>query len=87
MKQAREIAQLIKVLDGLRDWRKSFAESKKPFIDFMEISECTQLDGLGDGNGWEGPLIIPRELAIDMMDFAIKKTEDELTNRNVDAIE
>lgn len=85
MAELRKAAEWLSVLDQAADWRSNFAEhSKAPFIEFGQISTQTQADGMGTGRGWDGDLIIPRDVAVDMMATLERRARDELKKLGVE---
>ncbi len=84
MAELRSAADWLKVLDQAEDWLGSFRDhAKKPFIEFGEVSETTQLDGMGEGRGWDGGLIVPRDAAIGMMVWLEARAREELKKLGV----
>lgn len=85
MAQLRTAADWLRVLDQAEDWLGSFRDhAKKPFINFSDIMETTQLDGMGEGSGWDGQLIVPRDVAVEMMEGLVKRARDELAKLGVE---
>lgn len=75
---AREVAELLTRLDSIRDWKANFRDhAETPFIEFGAISTQEQADGYGTMQGWDGELILPRQMAVEMMQWA----EDLVTAR------
>ncbi len=84
MAQLRKAADWLKILDQAADWRSNFAEhTKSPFIEFGQISSQTQADGMGTGRGWDGELIVPREVAAEMMARLEERARVELKKLGV----
>lgn len=85
MAQLRSAADWLRILDQAEDWRGSFADHcKQPFIEFGNISSQTQFDGMGTGRGWDGELIVPREVAVDMMATLATRAREELKKLGVE---
>lgn len=67
MDKVRAIAEMVRVHDQAIEWRESFDDDKQLYIQFGEITGRRQIDGMGEGRGWDGDLIVPRTVAIEMM--------------------
>lgn len=84
MAQLRSAADWLKVLDQAEDWRANFADhAKTPFIEFRDICTQEQLDGMGTMRGWEGELIVPRAVAVEMMTWLAERARGELKKLGV----
>lgn len=87
MAEVRKAADLVKVHDQAADWRESFENDKhastQPYIQFGEITGRRQADGMGEGHGWDGDLIVPRPVAIEMMRWLEQHALAELEKMGV----
>ena len=68
MIEARRIAVLLGVVDGAKEFRESFEDSKKAFI---LVGDFNASDGPPHDDdsreGWEGEIWLPRDIAIETM--------------------
>jgi len=87
MAELRSAADWLRVLDQAREWRASFADKKHaadyPFIGFGEISGWDAFVDEHSGKGWDGTLMLPRSLAMEMMGWLEKRALDELKKLGV----
>ena len=88
MAELRSAATWLKVLDQAKDWRQSFEDDKhakkNPFIGFGDISGWDALADERSGSGWDGTLMMPRRLAIDMMMWLEARARRELKKLGVE---
>lgn len=87
MSELRSAVDWLKVLDQAEDWLETFKADKDakvhPFISFEDIGSKSQLDGIGDGSAWNGDLIVPRALAVEMMAWLADRARAELKKLGV----
>ena len=65
--QLRKAADLLQVADNAKLWREEFERDRQRFIEFSDVTGRPCVDGMGEGRGWDGNVILPRAVAIEMM--------------------
>jgi hypothetical protein len=87
MADVRKAAELVRLHDQAVEWREAFEADKharaQPYIQFGEITGRRQADGMGEGNGWDDQLIVPRSVAIEMMRWLEHRALAELKRMGV----
>lgn len=89
MAEVRTAAELVRLHDQAVEWRQSFegdkSARKHPYIEFADIGSRAEADGQGEGCAWDGRLVVPRPVAIEMMRLLERHALAELEKMGVTA--
>lgn len=83
MSELRSATDWLQIAEGSSEWRAVFEKDKQRYIQLSDITGRPQIDGNGAGRGWEGEIIVPRAMAIEMMAWLEKRARDELKKLGV----
>lgn len=87
MAQAKRIADILKTLDDAECFGAAFrepSEDSRNYILFEDVVEADNIDGDGTRGAWEGEIKLPRDIAIEMMEWLKKRVKQELSKLGVE---
>ena len=84
--EAKRTSDLLRMMEDAIDFAASFAEpstKNREFILFENVVAADNIDGDGERGGWEGPLRVPRDIAVEMMLWLQSRAETEMASYGV----